>query len=79
MLSSLLVGFEVSSSSLPGVCLLKPMLVLGLEGGGILSFSSALDSVDSEEPEVEAMGLPESVEKVRDTLVTIQLISMAML
>jgi hypothetical protein len=46
------------------------MLVLGLDGGGIRSFSRALESVDKEEPEPEVAEVPKSVEKVRVTFVT---------
>lgn len=44
--------------------------MLGLKGGGIRNFSRAFDSVDSEEPETEAVGFVTSTENVRETLVT---------
>jgi hypothetical protein len=44
------------------------MLVLGLDGGGIRSFSRALESVDKEEPETAEAGLPKSVEKFESRL-----------
>ena len=66
--SSLLLGLKIPSS--PGKSSLKPMLVLGLDGGGIRNFSRALESVDKEEPELAAAGLSKSVEKIRVTFVT---------
>ena len=57
----------LASKELRSLSLLNPIVVLGLAGGGIRSFSRALASVDNDEPPVAMRLCSKLTENVRDT------------